>query len=219
MSGPALGSDVGFSLRVPPNWFELDVHPATREESIRNLVRSRIAAVPELRERRSEISKLLRDQAAAAWDAGAVYCAAMAEAVLDGVLPASVTVFLLPGPLGARSDEPDRVAALLPMLQPKEATDADDTWTRVSTLELPEVGSAVRTAGVEELEPEPGRKIRVVQMQTFVPIRDVNRVLLISCSSPAIAVAEGLLDLFEALTGTLRLIDSGERASSGATTS
>jgi hypothetical protein len=141
----------------------------------------------------------------------------MAEAVLDGVLPASVTAFMLPGPLGARSDEPDRIAALLPMLQPKEAKDADDTWTRVSLLELPEAGHAVRTAGVEDLEPEPGRKIRVVQMQTFVPIPDVNRVLLISCSSPAVAVAEGLLDLFDALTGTLRLIDSAERASSGAT--
>ncbi len=128
---------------------------------------------------------------------------------MDGVLPASITVFLLPGPLNARSDEPDRIAALLPLLQPKDAVDADDTWTRVTNLELEGCGPAVRTYGVEDLEPEPGKKVRVVQMQTFVPIPRVNRVVLVSCSSPAVAVAEGLFDLFDALTGTLRLQESG----------
>lgn len=205
-SGPALDADVSFSLRVPPNWFELDVHPASREASIRELVRERIAQVPELQERRKEITKLLRDQASAAWDAGAVYCAGMAEPVMDGVLPATVTVFLLPGPLGASSDEPDRTAALLPMLTPKDAKDEDDTWTRVQVFEFPGVGQAARSYGIEDLEPEPGKgKIRVAQMQTFLPIPNVNRVLLVSCSSPATAVAEGLFDLFDALTGTLRL--------------
>lgn len=186
------------------------MHPGTRDASIRELVRTRIAEVPELQARRSEITRLLREQAGAAWDAGAVYCAAMAEAVVDGVLPASVTVFLLPGPLGARSDEPDRISALLPLLQPKEAADGDDTWTRVENLELEGCGAAVRTFGVEELEPEPGKKVRVAQMQTFIPVPRVNRVVLVSCSSPAVAVAEGLFELFDALTGTLRLIDTGE---------
>jgi hypothetical protein len=203
--GPALDANVHFSLRVPPNWFELDVHPATREASIRGLVRERIAQVPELQERRGEITKLLRDQATAAWEAGAVYCAGMAEPVLDGVLPATVTVFLLPGPLGANSDEPDRTEALLPMLTPKDAKDDNDTWTRVQAYELEGCGRAARSYGIEDLEPEPGKSIRVAQMQTFVPIPDVNRVLLVSCSSPATAVAEGLFDLFDALTGTLRL--------------
>ncbi|MBS2535788.1 hypothetical protein KGQ20_23785 [Catenulispora sp. NF23] len=161
--------------------------------------------MPELQTRRSEITKLLRDQAAAAWDAGAVYCAGMIEPVLDGVLPATVTVFLLPGPLGANSDEPDRIEALLPALTPKEARDENDTWTRVQALTIEGCGQAARSYGVEDVEPEPGKPIRVAQMQTFIPIPRVNRVLLVSCSSPAIALAEGLFDLFDALTGTLRL--------------
>lgn len=203
--GPALAPGVGFSLRIPPNWFELDVHPATRDDSARALARERAADVPELRARRGEITKLLREQAASAWDAGAVYCAAMVEPVADGVLPASVTVFLLPGPLGAASDEPDRLAALLPALTPKDAAGEDDTWTRVQTLNLEGCGQAARSYGVKDVEPEPGRKLRVAQMQTFIPIPNVNRVLLVSCSSPAYAVAEGLFDLFDALTGTVRL--------------
>jgi hypothetical protein len=218
MTGPAFDAGVSFTLRVPPNWFELDVHPATRDDSARELVRTRIAEMPELQARRTEITRLLREQAASAWDAGAVYCAAMAEAVMDGVLPASLTVFLLPGPLGARSDEPDRISALLPLLQPKDAVDENDTWTRVQNLELEGCGPAVRTYGVEELEPEPGKKLRVVQMQTFVPVPRVNRVVLVSCSSPAVAVAEGLFDLFDALTGTLRLQDPTETATTVART-
>lgn len=192
-------------MRVPPNWFELDVHPATRDASARALVRERVAQVPELEARRGEITKVLRDQAASAWDAGAVYCAGMAEPVADGVLPASVTVFLLPGPLGAGSDEPDRLTALLPALTPKDAKDENDTWTRVQTLRLEGCGPAARTYGIEDVEPEPGKPLRVAQMQTFIPIPHVNRVLLVSCSSPAVAVAEGLFDLFDALTGTVRL--------------
>lgn len=203
--GPALGAGVGFSLRVPPNWFELDVHPASRDASARELVRERVAQVPELESRRGEITKVLRDQAASAWDAGAVYCAGMVEPVADGVLPASVTVFLLPGPLGASSDEPDRLTALLPALTSKDAKDENDTWTRVQTLTLEGCGPAARTYGIEDVEPEPGKPLRVAQMQTFIPIPNVNRVLLVSCSSPAVAVAEGLFDLFDALTGTVRL--------------
>lgn len=207
MTGPALDARVGFSLRVPPSWFELDVHPATRDASIRTLVRTRIAEVPQLRERRAEITRLLREQASAAWDAGAVYCAAMTEAVMDGVLPASLTVFLLPGPLDARSDEPDRISALLPMLHPKDAAGENDPWTRLQLLDLEGCGPAVRTYGVEDLEPEPGKKVRVVQMQTYIPVPRVNRIVLVSCSSPAVAVSEGLFELFDALTGTLRLTD------------
>lgn len=203
-AGPALTAGVGFSLRVPPNWFELDVHPATRDASARALVRERTAKVPELQPHRVEITRLLREQAASAWDAGAVYCAGMAEPVSDGVLPASVTVFLLPGPLGADSDEPDRITPLLPALTPKDAADDNDTWTRVQTLTIEGCGEAARSYGVEDLEPEPGQAIRVVQMQTFIPIPRVNRVLLVSCSSPAIALAEGLFDLFDAVTGTVR---------------
>jgi hypothetical protein len=208
--GPALDANVGFTLRVPPNWFELDVHPATRDASARELVRDRIAQVPELQARRTEITKLLREQAAAAWDAGAVYCAGMVEPVMDGVLPATVTVFLLPGPLGANSDEPDRITALLPALNPKEAKDENDTWTRVQMLELEGCGQAARSYGIEDIEPEPGKPIRVAQMLTFIPIPRVNRVLLVSCSSPAVAVAEGLFDLFDALTGTVRLQEPAE---------
>jgi hypothetical protein len=40
-------------------------------------------------------------------------------------------------------------------------------------------------------------------MQTLVPLPGVDRVLVLTCSSPVLPLAEDLLDLFDAISGTL----------------
>lgn len=211
--GPRLDSGYGYAIRVPGSWFEVDVRPATRAASAADLVGRRITDLPELRERRADIVRLVRKQAAAAWDAGAVYCAVMAEPVADGLLPACVTVSFLPGPADASSDAPDRLSPLMSTLSAKAARREGDPWTKVTTVDLPEAGAAARSFGVEDVEdPDsgagrgPARSVRVVTMQTYVPIPDVNRVAVVTCSSPAVEVAPALLDVFDAITGTLRLL-------------
>lgn len=62
MSAAALAG-AGFAVTVPPSWFELDLAPATRDGSIAALVDARVRDQPELREHRSEITRLLRQQA------------------------------------------------------------------------------------------------------------------------------------------------------------
>ena len=97
-AGPRLDAGYGYALSVPGSWFEVDVRPATRAASAAELVSRRITDLPELRERRADIVRLPRHQAVAAWDAGAVFCAVMAEPVADGLLPACVTLSFLPWP-------------------------------------------------------------------------------------------------------------------------
>lgn len=208
--GPRLDVGVGYAIRVPGSWFEVDVRPATRAASAADLVNARITDLPELRERRADIVKLIRRQAADAWDAGAVYCAVMAEPVADGLLPACVTVSFVAGPADARSDAEDRLGPLLTPLKPRPAKGEDDPWTEVATLELPEAGPAARSYGVEDVEDGHGRAVRVVTMQTFVPLRDVNRVAIVSCASPAVEIAPALLDVFDAITGTFRLFRTAD---------
>lgn len=209
--GPRLDVGVGYTIRVPGSWFEVDVRPATRAASATDLVNARITDLPELRERRADIVRLVRKQAADAWDAGAVYCAVMAEPVADGLLPACVTVSFVAGPADARSDAEDRLGPLLAPLKPRPAKGEDDPWTEVTTLELPEAGPAARAYGVEDVEdPASGRALRVVTMQTFVPLPDVNRVAIVSCSSPAVEVAPALIDVFDAVTGTFRLFRTAD---------
>jgi hypothetical protein len=212
--GPRLDAGYGYAIDVPGSWFEVDVRPATRAASAADLVNRRITDLPELRERRADIVRLVRNQAAAAWDAGAVYCAVMAEPVADGLLPACVTASFLPGPADADSGAPDRLTPLLSTFRTKAARAEGDPWTKVATLDLPHAGTAARTYGVEDVEdPDAGsataggltRSVRVVIMQTYVPVPDVNRIAVVTCSSPAVEVAPALLDVFDAITGTFRL--------------
>ncbi|MFE0099490.1 hypothetical protein [Streptomyces sp. NPDC059009] len=213
--GPAFDTGHGYALRVPDAWYEIDLRPATRDASAADLVRARMADAPELRERRADVVKLLCKQAAAAWDSGAVFCAVMAEPVADGLLPASVTVSFVRGPLDADSGAGDRVAPLLAPLAVKRPKKEGDPWTEVTTVDLPEAGGlAARSYGVEDVHDPNGGPgsptIRVATMQTFVPVPGVNRVAIVSCSSPAIEVAQGLHDVFDAITSTFALFEAGK---------
>jgi len=82
----------------------------------------------------------------------------------------------------------------------------DDVFTSVTTVEIPEVGACARSYGVEDVQVDSGF-IRTAFMQTFVPVPGVNKVFIVSASSPVVALAAELHDLFDAVTGTFRLVD------------
>lgn len=200
----------GFAITVPDTWFEVDLNPVTRRASINDLVRARTRGVPELAERRDEIAKVLRDAARRAADSGAIYCGVMVEAVEGTGLAASVTVSLLPASDGDL--RLDNAGAIAQTLTEKVARDEDDTWTKVSVVDLTDVGPAARSAGVEDVElPDGAGWIRATMMQTFVPVPGGEGVVLISGSSPNLALAEPLLDLFDAVTGTFRFVSGNRR--------
>lgn len=197
-------SAVAFALTVPDSWFELDVRPATRDNRIATLVQERVRDVPELFERRTELTRLLRRQARSAWDAGAVYCACFAMVVDDALIPGSLTVSIIPPPPSGAA--PDDVAELLAV---REAGD-DGTWQQRSIVELPSIGRVARSTGVVDVDlPGGDGRIRTILMQTFVPL-DPERMLLVAAASPAIDLAEPLLELFDVVTGTLSLVDGAD---------
>lgn len=203
--GPVLDTGLGFSIGVPAAWFEIDLHPATRDASVSAMVRRRVADVPALSEHRGVITRLFRQFAKSAWESGAAYCAAMAEPAEDGIVSATITVSVLRGPLDADSDDRDRIGPLLAPFRAKEPASPQDTWTEVITTSLASGSRAGRVCAVEDVEVDPPHRMRMVTMQTFVPVPHQNRVVLVSCSSPASGLAVALLDLFDAITGTLRM--------------
>ena len=208
--GPALdggGDLLGFSLTVPQSWFEVEVRPGRRDAALRTLVEARVRAQPELWEQRAGITKVLREQARRAWESGAVYCAALVEPTEAGPVTAAVTISFVAGPLDASSEDADRLTPLLERLVVKEAATQDDTWSRPSVAQIGGIGACARTSGVEDLAlPEDSGWVRAVVMQTFVPVPDDRRILVVTCSSPVLPLAEELLDLFDAVTSTLHLV-------------
>jgi hypothetical protein len=128
----------------------------------------------------------------------------------DGIpLSATITVSVL----GSRnkqgvalSTDPRAIAESLRTITPHREGDA---WRRVTTVEIPEVGPAARTYGVEDVPVAQGdsRTLRMVVTQTYVPVpRTTDQVALISGASPVLDLADAFHDIFDAVTSTFRFV-------------
>jgi hypothetical protein len=193
---------VGFTVTLPDSWFELDVNPRTRDARIRALVEQQIRDQPQLWEQRAALVRMLRRQARDAHDAGAIYCACFVMAVEQSIIPGSMMLMVLPTPPGGGGD------AIAEALPTKEAKDDDDTWMTRSIVTLPRIGRVPRSQGVTDVDlPDGQGSIRTIIMQTFLPL-DADRLLMVACASPALDLAEPLLELFDVVTASVSLVDA-----------
>ncbi|WP_369261219.1 hypothetical protein [Streptomyces sp. R35] len=202
-------SPVGISLSVPESWWEFDIRPEGRDATIRTLIDERTRKIPELAPYRADLTNMLRKMAKDAHDSGAVYMGCMAEN-FDGIpLSATVTVSVL----GAKdkqgvalSTDPHAIAETLRTITPRRDGDA---WRTVTTVDIPEVGVAARTFGVEDVPVAQGdtRTLRMVLTQTYIPVPGTtDQVVLVSGASPVLDLAEAFHDIFDAVTGTFRFV-------------
>ena len=86
----------------------------------------------------------------------------------------------------ALSTDPRVIADSLRTITPRREGDA---WRKVTTVEIPEVGPAARTYGVEDLPVAEGdsRTLRMALPQTYVPVPGTtDQVVLISGASPVL---------------------------------
>jgi hypothetical protein len=198
-----VAAPTGFTLAVPPDWFEVDVHPNTRDGSINSLVRQRVRQAPDLRPHRAALVRALRGAARTAHAHGAAYCGVMVEGFGSALLTAAVTVSVVAAP--------GDVASVGEYLRPVERTGDDRPWRVVETVDLPHAGRVTRTRGVEDVTlPEGAGWIRSALLQTFVPFPGPGqaRVALITGSTPVVALAAEMHDLFDAVTATFRFVHS-----------
>lgn len=197
---------VGVSITVPTHWYEFDIHPASRDDNIRKAVNQRIREAPELASHRPALLKMLRAMARDAWNSGALYCGCHAEEIDGTPVTASVTMAVVStrSPTGELLDTDPRVMAA--SLAAKTAAHAGDTWQRVTTVDIPGVGPAARTEGVEDL-PLPGspRRVRMATMQTFIRVPgSAEHLAVVTGTTPVLALQDSFLDLFDAITSTFR---------------
>ncbi|MGW7488461.1 hypothetical protein [Streptomyces sp. NPDC054786] len=208
---------IGVHLLIPKAWQEFDTHSDTADQSIREIVAEKIKARPELAEHKGPLRKLLQNSAGLARENNVVYSGAMMEGVDGDTMTASLTVSVSQ----AENEETGEVAqtglgtihsALNPIAPGRRPT---DPWRKVSLVELDDDVRAVRSEGIEEIELPDGRgTYRAVLMQTFVPYPGNDpKVAVIAASTPHLALAEPMLELFKAITSTFRFVysvDEGE---------
>lgn len=201
----------GFSLTVPMNWWEFDLHPATRDASVRRLIAQRVKENPALADHRDVLTRFLKKAARDAYESGAVYIGCMAQNFDRLPLTASVTVSLV----GARRPDgqllPADPASIAASLRPKEAAREGDSWRKVTTVEIPETGLAARTFGIEDVAvPGDSRTVRAALMQTFIPLPGrTDHVALVAGSSSVVDLAESFFDVFDAVTASFRYREPG----------
>lgn len=198
-------SDARFTLRVPESWWEFDVWRATRTGDLSRRVDALVAEHPSLRPRRGVILRALREAAREAELRGALMCAVMGEDVdTTGALTAVLMVVQTTGTTGdthppTEALDPSGIAAQLTSVAQQPGS---PYWRRVSLVEIP-AGRAVRIQGVEAVTSN-GRTTDCVVMHTLTPFPDRRGVLDIVLTSPQIHLVEPMLDLFDAISGTLR---------------
>ncbi|RZB17733.1 hypothetical protein StrepF001_18050 [Streptomyces sp. F001] len=199
----------GFRIKVPESWWEFDVRPESRDDSIRRMVSERVEQHPELAKYRDTYMAFLRKAATDAWKSGALYCGCMAESFgSETPITGSVTVSLVGG--RTRDGEPLSTdpAAIAAGLSAKEAKKAGDSWRKVTIVDIPGVGPAARTYGIEDVvvpDDALNRTIRAVLMQTYIPVPgQEGKAALVAGSSQVLDLADSFFDIFDAITSTFR---------------
>jgi hypothetical protein len=201
----------GFRIKVPESWWEFDVRPESRDDSIRRMVSERVQQNPELAKYRDTYAAFLQKSAADAWKSGALYCGCMAESFGgDTPITGSVTVSIVGGRTQsgeALSTDPQTIASQLAV---REAKKEGDAWRKVTTVDIPGVGPAARTYGIEDIvvpDDTLKRTIRAVLMQTFIPVPgQEGKVALVAGSSQVLDLADSFFDIFDAITSTFRFM-------------
>lgn len=199
----------GFRINVPESWWEFDVRPESRDDSIRRMVNERVQAHPELAKYRDAYLDFLRKAAADAWKSGALYCGCMAESFGgDTPITGSVTVSLVSGRSSSGEPLSTDPVVMAGQLAVKEAKKEGDSWRKVTTVDIPGVGPAARTYGIEDIAiPDDAlkRTVRAVLMQTFIPVPgQAGKVALVAGSSQVLDLADSFFDIFDAITSTFR---------------
>lgn len=210
------GASSGFLITVPFPWSEFDIHPAVRDKNIREVVRSRVRANPELAHQERDLAKALRKLCRTAWQEGVVYCGSLAE-LIDGEVPlvANITVALV------RARDKDGTALSTSPIAIMTSVDEipkgkrpTDPWRQVVLVDLPEAGPAARTQGIEDIDlPDTARPMRVVMMQTFVAVPGTDEmVAVITGLTPQLELADPMLELFGLITDTFEFLPAAEPA-------
>ncbi|MGW4911345.1 hypothetical protein [Streptomyces sp. NPDC004270] len=209
-AGAAPGDVIGINIQVPSTWYEFDVHPATVNRSIREVVAERVKQRPELAEHQADLVRTLKKVAREARKNNVVYSGSMCEIVDDEPMVASLTVSVRAA-VNATTGETavtglDTLMGVLTPIAPGRRP--TDPWRRVRLVELPDAGQAARTEGIEDIEiPDDNRSYRAVMMQTLIPFPDGNpKVAVISASTPQLALVEPMLELFDLITSTFRFV-------------
>lgn len=199
MSAPAQVHDAtpaptGFQLRTPDAWVDFSVSDEASENRLGEEARGHALTGGFTTDQASRFAEQVRRSVRQARRGGAVHAAGVFEMYENGPLTATVVVAVVTPPANG-----DILGALTAVAQPSRV---DGTWRRVSTAAIPGIGTVGRVYGIQNVVQD-GVTMRCAVMHTVVPMPGSADVVVVTGSSPNLAEAEEIFELFGAITGTL----------------
>ncbi|WP_405868579.1 MULTISPECIES: hypothetical protein [unclassified Streptomyces] len=185
-----------FGIAIPDNWTEYDLSGDTLAERRAEMLRQ----TPD-KPTRDVVNQAFRNARRimdGARRRGAVYAAGTTTMYEDGLLMAGLLIFSITPPPG----EDFSAHGLAKQFSATGESRGEGTTRTFTTETLPGAGQVGRLVGIEESEVAAGVSYKLVVMHTVVPVPDSRRVLIVTCFSPNIPVADQLYDLFDAITST-----------------
>ncbi|MFE3461025.1 hypothetical protein ACFXKD_26075 [Nocardiopsis aegyptia] len=194
-------TNIMFDIDVPETWTQYDLSGDA-------IARLRAQALeqhgnrPEETEALNELFTDMANVTSEVTGAGMLAAAGAFEEYDDGFFMATVCVFAFPAGKGEQTMDPLR---MVEYVYSDSATAREGTWLRKTAIDLTEQGLGVcgRIHGVADYDTDEAI-VRSVVMHTAFEYPDLNKRILVSCTSPNSQEAEEVLDLFDAITGTAR---------------
>lgn len=190
-----------FALKVPDHWARFDISDAPIARARREALKTAKDAVT-----RMQVEDLFRQALAISQSArrhGALWGAGTATFYDDAVFLGFVMVFAMaPGGEESGADTQD----LIRQLSTSTFTSTEHGRV-VSTIELSNVGEAVRVVGTESVAVTSSAKVEMLTMSTLIPVpAAAGRFMLVTCCSPNLPLAKEVYELFDAITSTFHFI-------------
>ena len=197
-----------FALKVPDHWARFEISDAPIARARREALKTAKDAVT-----RMQVEDLFRQALAISQTArrhGALWGAGTATLYDDAVFLGFVMVFAMaPGGEESGADTQD----LIRQLSTSTFTSTEHGRV-VSTIELSNVGEAVRVVGTQSVAVTSSAKVEMLTMSTLIPVPGAaGRFMLVTCCSPNLPLAKEVYELFDAITSTFHFI-APERSTS-----
>ncbi|MHB9852811.1 hypothetical protein ACSYGO_26730 [Streptomyces krungchingensis] len=194
-----------YQLLLPDGWFRVDLEPERRQQSVDALVNRQFSGVDNEPRLRRLLRQELLERAANAFDQGGIELYLSLQQAGALTIPASLLITLIP---------PRRPGGQLPPLQDL----ADDLAAQAGvgrTVSMRELAAGkalkVRVDPVTEAPPPPAATPEegdvpalpavTVDYQLAVPRSEMS--LLLRFSTPLIQIADAMVELFDAIAGSL----------------
>ncbi|WP_405817421.1 hypothetical protein OG241_23060 [Streptomyces sp. NBC_01390] len=197
-----------YQLLLPEGWFRVHIDLERREKSVDALVERQFKGIDNAPQIKAQLRRELLAQATSAFDEGGIELYLSLQQAGPFTVPASLLVALGLPPQGGRLPALDDIAGRLA---------AEGTESReVSVVELA-AGPALRVR--DEYDPARARPpvpketeadyaLPSVTLDYQVQIPRAQAILLLTFSTPLIQIADAMVDLFDAVAGSLSWTDS-----------